>query len=86
MACPSNYTHLSLPHHFLQKMLLDSHNLVIPDHILPRFLLAWGSHPGSTMESLGEISGTVLSRLLQDTISQSPWDIGIINLFLFSIL
>lgn len=40
MACLSNDTHFPLPHYLLQEMLLDSQNLVTPDHTLPRFLLA----------------------------------------------
>lgn len=59
---------------------LNSHNLITPHHILPRFLLAWSFHPGSPMESLGEISGTVLSSLYPDTLPQSPWATGIATL------
>lgn len=50
-------------------MLLDSHNLVTADHILPRFLLAWRSHPGSTMESLG---GNLRNCLVQTAPRHHP--------------
>lgn len=53
MACLPNHTHPLLPHYLLHQKLLDSHNLVTLVHILPRLLLAWRSHPGGTMESLG---------------------------------
>lgn len=69
MACLSNYIHLPLPHYLLQSLLLDSHNMVTPDYILSRFLLAWRSHLGSTMKSLG---GNLRNCFVQISPRQHP--------------